>query len=155
CLDQQWLRALHLCFHPDRRRPGRNRRQEADDALPDRMIPDARASLFALVLAVLSVAATSARGEDIGPFYQAYAIVTGTDVRQRPWGMAQCLREVFVKVSGDPRLKEDPRVLELATHADRFVASFDYVDLMAGIPKKDDQGSYDRPHKLTVRFDPA
>jgi hypothetical protein len=27
--------------------------------------------------------------------------------------------------------------------------------MMAGIPKKDDQGSYDRPHRLTVRFDPA
>jgi uncharacterized protein len=27
--------------------------------------------------------------------------------------------------------------------------------MMAGIPKKDDQGSYDRPHKLTVHFDPA
>jgi hypothetical protein len=26
---------------------------------------------------------------------------------------------------------------------------------MAGIKKKDDQGSYDRPHRLTVQFDPA
>jgi hypothetical protein len=26
---------------------------------------------------------------------------------------------------------------------------------MAGIKKKDDQGSYDRPHRLTVHFDPA
>src|SRR5258708_16737343 len=76
-------------------------------------------------------------------------------MRQRPWGMAQCLREVLVKVSGDPRLKDDPRVIELAAHADRLVASFDYVDMMAGIPKKDDQGSYDRPHKLTVHFDPV
>jgi hypothetical protein len=93
--------------------------------------------------------------EDAGDFYQAYAIVTGTDMRQRPWGMAQCLREVLVKVSGDPQLKDDPRVAELAAHADRLVTSFDYVDLMAGIPKKDDQGSYDRPHKLTVHFDPV
>jgi len=114
-----------------------------------------RAWLLAFVLAALSTATAPARAEDVGVFYQAYAIVTGTDMRQRPWGMAQCLREVLVKVSGDPRLKDDPRVLELAAHADRFVASFDYVDMMAGIPKKDDQGSYDRPHKLTVRFDPA
>src|SRR5260370_2421550 len=62
---------------------------------------------------------------------------------------------VLVKVSGDPRLKDDPRVVELAAHADQFVGSFDYVDMMAGIPKKDDQGSYDRPHRLTVHFDPA
>jgi hypothetical protein len=87
--------------------------------------------------------------------YTAYAIVTGTDMRQRPWGFAQCLKEVLIKVAGDPRLKDDPRVAALADHADQFVASFDYVDLMAGIPKKDDQGSYDRPHRLTVHFDPA
>ena len=105
--------------------------------------------------AVLSAIAGSAAAEDPSDFYQAYAIVTGTDMRQRPWGMAQCLREVLVKVSGDPGLKDDARVLELAAHADQFIAAFDYVDMMAGIPKKDDQGSYDRPHKLTVHFDPA
>jgi hypothetical protein len=107
-----------------------------------------------LATALLSPAAP-ADAEDFSRFYQADAIVTGTDMRQRPWGMAQCLREVLVKLSGDPRLKEDPRVTELAAHANGFVASFDYVDMMAGIPKKDDQGSYDRPHRLTVRFDPA
>ena len=104
---------------------------------------------------LLPAVAEPAKAEDIGALYQAYAIVTGTDMRQRPWGMAQCLREVLVKVSGDPLLKDDPRAAELAAHADRLVASFDYVDMMAGIPKKDDQGSYDRPHKLTVHFDPA
>jgi hypothetical protein len=87
--------------------------------------------------------------------YSADAIVTGTDMRQRPWGFAQCLKEVLVKVAGDPRLKDDPRIGDMADHADRYVASFDYADLMAGIPKKDDQGSYDRPHRLTVHFDPA
>src|SRR6202047_5475437 len=107
------------------------------------------------VTALLSALAAPARAEDAADFYQANAIVTGTDMRQRPWGMAQCLREVLVKVAGDPRLKDDPRVLELAAHADQFVTSFDYVDMMAGIPKKDDQGSYDRPHKLTVHFDPS
>lgn len=112
-------------------------------------------ALLLWTLVLLSALPASGRAEHGGGFYQAYAIVTGTDMRQRPWGMAQCLREVLVKVSGDPRLKDDPRVLDLAAHADRFVAAFDYVDMMAGIPKKDDQGSYDRPHKLTVHFDPA
>jgi hypothetical protein len=93
--------------------------------------------------------------DDLGGLYRAYAIVTGTDMRQRPWGFAQCLREVLVKVSGEPRLKDDPRLEELAAHADQFVAAFDYLDLMAAYKKKDDQGSYDRPHKLTVQFDPA
>jgi hypothetical protein len=110
-------------------------------------------------IAALWAIALPLRGEEPAPdiawLYSADAIVTGTDMRQRPWGFAQCLREVLVKVSGDPRLKDDPRVAELAAHADRFVASFDYADLMAGIKKKDDQGSYDRPHRLTVQFDPA
>ena len=92
---------------------------------------------------------------NIGPMYVADAIVTGTDMRQRPWGFAQTLRDVLVRSSGDPRLKDDPRTAELAVHADRFVACFNYVDMMSGIPLHDDQGTYDRPHKLTVYFDPA
>ncbi|HUA77397.1 MAG TPA: DUF2066 domain-containing protein [Acetobacteraceae bacterium] len=87
--------------------------------------------------------------------YQAYAIVTGTDMRQRPWGFAQCLREVLVKVSGDPALRNDPRTAKLAEHADHLVAGFTYADMMAGIPLHDEQGTYDRPYKLTVTFDPA
>ena len=102
-----------------------------------------------------SARADESAADNITPLYSADAIVTGTDMRQRPWGFAQCLREVLVKVSGDPRLKDDPRVIDLAEHADQFVTAFDYVDLMAGIKKKDDQGSYDRPHRLTVHFDPA
>lgn len=87
--------------------------------------------------------------------YTANAIVTGTDMRQRPWGFAQCLKEVLVKVAGDPRLRDDPRVTALSDHADQYVASFDYVDLMAHLKRNDDQGSYDRPHRLTVHFEPA
>lgn len=90
----------------------------------------------------------------IGPMYRADAIVTGTDMRQRPWGFAKTLREVLVKVSGDPRLNEDPRTADLAEHADRLVACFTYLDLMAGVPLHDDQGTTDRPHRLTVSFDP-
>jgi uncharacterized protein len=91
----------------------------------------------------------------IDPLYQADVIVTGTDMRQRPWGFAQTLRSVLVKSSGDPRLKDGPRTAELAAHADELVLCFSYTDMMAGIPLKDDQGTYDRPHKLTVAFDPA
>jgi hypothetical protein len=89
------------------------------------------------------------------PMYQADAIVTGTDMRQRPWGFAQTLREVLVKVSGDPRLRNDPRTDELAAHADSLVACFDDLDLMAATPLHDDQGTADRPNRLNVRFDPA
>jgi uncharacterized protein len=112
--------------------------------------------IVAITLCALSAGvARPARAEDQSGLYHAYAIVTGTDMRQRPWGFAQCLVEVLVKVSGDPRLKHDPRTTALAAHADRYITAFDYVDMMAGIKKNDDQGSYDRPHKLTVHFDPA
>ena len=90
-----------------------------------------------------------------GPMYRADVIVTGTDMRQRPWGFAQTMREVLVKSSGDPRLGDDPRTARLARHAIRFVACFDYVDMMAGVPLHDDRGTSDRPHKLTVYFIPA
>ena len=95
------------------------------------------------------------RPPNIGPMYQADAIVTGTDMRQRPWDFAQTLREVLVKSSGDSRLKDDPRTAQLAVRADRFVACIDYVDMMAAVPLHDDQGTSDRPHKLTVYFIPA
>ncbi|MBV9521169.1 MAG: DUF2066 domain-containing protein [Alphaproteobacteria bacterium] len=106
--------------------------------------------LFSMALLALGAPPGSAQETR---FYEASAIVTGTDMRSRPSGFAQCLREVLAKVSGEPRLAKDPRVAALAAHADRFVLSFDYVDLMAGIPRHDDQGTYDRPHDLSVRFD--
>jgi hypothetical protein len=87
--------------------------------------------------------------------YEARVIVTGTDMRSRPWGFAQCLADVLVKVSGDPALAHDARVASLAAHADTLVTGFDYWDRMSGIPHHDDQGSSDRPYNLTVRFDPA
>ena len=94
-----------------------------------------------------------AQGAD--ELYQAVAIVTGSDMRSRPTGFARCLREVLVKVSGEPRLQGDARVSALAAHADALVASFDYEDLDAAVKHHDDQGTYDRPFALTVRFDPA
>jgi hypothetical protein len=111
--------------------------------------------LVLLAAALVTFAASPGRAQDTGELYQAVAIVTGTDMRSRPSGFAHALREVLVKVSGEPRLLRDPRVAELAAHADALVLSFDYVDQLAGIPRHDDQGTYDRPHDLTVRFDSA
>src|SRR5271163_2022039 len=55
---------------------------------------------------------------NIDAIYQADVIVTGTDMRQRPWGFAQTFRTVLVKSSGNPLLMGNPRVDELAAHAD-------------------------------------
>jgi hypothetical protein len=62
---------------------------------------------------------------------------------------------VLVKVSGDPRLRSDPRVAAAGRHAADYVASFAYVDPIAATRPKDDQGTYDRSENLTVTFDPA
>ena len=97
----------------------------------------------------------SARADTTSDLYKSTVIVTGFDMRNRPAGFARALHEVLVKLSGEPRLDQNSRVKELAAHADKLVASFDYVDQMAGIPIHDEQGTYDRPYYLTVIFDRA
>jgi uncharacterized protein len=111
--------------------------------------------LVMLSVAFVGVSPGSIRAQDTRDLYQATVTVTGSDMRSRPTGFARCLREVLVKVSGEPRLRDDPRVSELAAHADKLVVSFGYVDLDAAFKIHDDQGTYDRPHDLTVHFDPA
>lgn len=113
------------------------------------------AFLIALPLALVSATAPSSRAQVTSVFYRATVIVTGTDMRSRPFGFAQALRAVLVNVSGEPRLRDDPRVSALAAHADALVASFSYVDRMAGRPYHDEQGTRDRPYNLTVTFVPA
>jgi uncharacterized protein len=110
--------------------------------------------LIALPLAFVSATGPSSSAQATSELYQATVIVTGYDMRSRPSGFAQALRWVLVNVSGEPRLRGDPRVSALAAHADALVASFHYVDQMAGIPYHDEQGTYDRPYNLTVRFVP-
>jgi len=110
--------------------------------------------ILLLVVSSVAVAGQSGKAQDMSGFYQATAIVTGSDRRSRPAGFARCLREVLVKVSGEPRLYHDPRVDRLAAEADLFIASFDYVDQLAAYHHHDDQGTYDRPFNLTVHFVP-
>ncbi len=87
--------------------------------------------------------------------YEGRVVVTGTDMRSRPAGLAKCLADVLVQVAGDPALLTDPRATALGRDAAGLVAGFDYVDRMSGMRHNDEQGSSDRPYYLTVRFDPA
>src|SRR5436853_4272687 len=114
-------------------------------------------ALFLVILsvAVVATAPRSGRAQDTSNLYQATITVTGYDMRSRPYGFAQTLRAVLVNVSGETRLRDDPRVAALAAHADAFVASLSYVDLDAANKIHDDQGTYDRPYDLTVHFVPA
>jgi uncharacterized protein len=115
----------------------------------------ARISALIICLAAtltLGGGAAAAAGDDL---YQAQTVVTGQGEESRGVGFADCLQQVLVKVSGDPRLGGDPRVAALARQAATLVAAFDYRDRMAGIPVHDEQGTRDRPYDLTVSFEPA
>jgi len=105
-----------------------------------------------LAVAMLGCGAAAAGPGDL---YQARTIVTGTGEESRASGFADCLAEVLVKVSGDPRLAGEPRLAAVAGKAGTLVRDFRYRDRMAGIPVHDEQGTRDRPHDLTVRFDRA
>jgi hypothetical protein len=87
--------------------------------------------------------------------YRAVFVVTGTGEANRRTGFAQCLGDVLVKLTGDQTILEDPRLPEFAGQAASFVESFGYRDRFEGMPLRDEQGSYDRPHNLTVAFDRA
>src|SRR5215472_15184503 len=96
-----------------------------------------QATLLVAAAAGLGLPAPSAGADTTSDLYKSTVIVTGFDMRNRPAGFARALHEVLVKLSGEPRLDRDPRVNELAVHADKLVVSFDYVDQYAGIPIHD------------------
>lgn len=87
------------------------------------------------------------------PLYEGRAITTGTDPRERPGGFVRALADVLAKVGADPALRDDPRAA--APPAGEFVLDFAYIDRMAHMSRRDEQGSRDRPYDLLVRFDPA
>lgn len=107
------------------------------------------------LLILLPFLAPRAQAQLSPALYQATAIVTGTDLRQRPLGFAETLTEVLVKVSANPTLADNPKLAALAQHADSLVSSFFYVDPEAWRLHHDDQGTYDRSYELTVHFAPA
>jgi uncharacterized protein len=109
--------------------------------------------VISLLLIALSLAAGNAARAD--NLYQTKAVVSGRGEVNRQLGFAQCLEDVLVKVSGDPDLIGDKRVAQLGGNAAGLVEKFAYRDFYEGRPLHDEQGSYDRPHFLTVDFMPA
>ena len=103
---------------------------------------------FAVAGFVLSIVApiSLASAQENSALYQATAIVTGTDMRQRPLGFARCLTEVLIKLTGVPDLANNPALATLSEHADALVTSFSYVDPRAGLLHHDDQGTYSRSY---------
>jgi uncharacterized protein len=108
-----------------------------------------RSVLFGLLL-VISLGVTPARADDL---YRAQTAVTGQGEPNRLIGFAACLEDVLIKASGALQLAGDPRLEPLKSRAADFVTAFDYHDQMSGKPKRDEQGTRDRPYDLIVDFD--
>lgn len=92
------------------------------------------------------------QAEPIIDLYRAQVFVTGERAETRDPALLQGYRDVMVKVSGDPRLLSDKRLD--AGFDPSVVHTFSYRDLMAGIPKHDEQGTRDRPFELTIDYAP-
>lgn len=106
------------------------------------------ACVLSMLFAVPCTAAAGS-GDDL---YTASAIVTGTGEKNRLLGFRDCLDRVLIRVSGDQRVLDQPKMAELGAKPGAFVTSFSYRDRLAGKPVHDEQGTYDRPHDLTCRF---
>ena len=64
--------------------------------------------------------------------------------------LRRALGIVLARLSGNPALEEDARVLALDPAP--LVLDLSYEDVLIDRPLHDEQGSYDRPFLLTVRF---
>jgi uncharacterized protein len=113
-----------------------------------------RLSIILSVLAVLWIDDSIAQPESLDDVYTTRVVVTGKDERNRPLGFKLCFEDVLIKASGDASIVSDKRFERLAAGAGQYVSTFSYRDRLEGKPVHDEQGTYDRPHFLTCRFDP-
>lgn len=114
-----------------------------------------RLAAFLCVAVLASLPRQPAIAAEVLNLYQGHAIVTGTVKENRPGGYATALEEVLVKVSGDPRLIGDKRVVALQAKAATLIDRHRYYDLLTGNPTHDEQGTRDRPYDLIVDFNRA
>ena len=110
--------------------------------------PIIRISLIA-ALAVWAGTLTAAADN----LYRAQTIVTGQGEANRIIGFAACLEDVLIKVSGALKLAGDPRLDVYKSRSADFVSGYSYHDQMSGTPKRDEQGTRDRPYDLVVDFE--
>jgi len=108
-------------------------------------------SLIAILAAALICCASAAAADD--SLYRAKTVVTGQLEPNRLLGFGKCLVDVLIKVSGQPDLAGDDRLVPYKSKAREFVSDFSYHDEFAGKPHRDEQGTRDRPYDLTVEFD--
>jgi hypothetical protein len=119
------------------------------------------ALLTALVLTLPALAAQEIPDgqmpavDETGALYRSVTVVTGTRIETRLPGFAETLVDVLVKVTGDMTIRHESGLARAAKDAQDLVLRFSYRDRLAGKPVHDEQGTHDRPHFLTVDFDPA
>jgi hypothetical protein len=119
------------------------------------------ALLTGLVLTLPALAAQEVPDGQMPPvdetaaLYRSVTVVTGTRIETRLPGFAETLVDVLVKVTGDMTIRHERGFARAAKDAQDLVLRFSYRDRLAGKPVHDEQGTHDRPHFLTVDFDPA
>jgi hypothetical protein len=106
-----------------------------------------------IALAAMLTSSVGAFAAATDNLYRAQTIVTGQGEANRVTGFAACLEDVLIKVSGALKLAGDDRLAAFKSHAADFVSAYTYHDQMSGKPKRDEQGTRDRPYDLTVEFD--
>jgi hypothetical protein len=106
---------------------------------------------MSVAAALTCLSGAMARAAD--DLYRAQAVVTGQGEANRIIGFAACLEDVLIKVSGALKLSGDRRLAATKSNAKNLVTAFSYHDQMSGKPKRDEQGTRDRPYDLTVDFD--
>ncbi len=109
-----------------------------------------RRTLLAAALLILCCA--TAQSAEVKDLYSAQAIVTGTVEPERTRGFRAGLADLVVKLTGDARLQDDPRLAPLLNNPRHFVEHFEYEDRMKGIPVHDEQGTRERPYYLRMWF---
>lgn len=87
--------------------------------------------------------------------YKATAFVTGTQEPERSRGFREGLRQVVVKLTGNPELVDSPGIAAALERPADFIAQFSYEDRMKGLAVHDEQGTRERPHFLFITFDRA
>jgi hypothetical protein len=110
-------------------------------------------AIIVVLIALLCGAWEPVKPWPIEDVYTARTVVTGKDERNRPLGFRLCFADVLVKASGDYTIVSDKRVPKLAAHAEQYITEFSYRDVLEDKPLGDEQGTYDRPHYLTCKFD--
>ena len=110
-------------------------------------------AIIGIFLAAALACCTATPATAAEDLYRAQTVVTGEGEANRLIGFTSCMEDVLIKVSGAERLAGDRRLAAYKAKAKDFVTAFDYHDQFSGKPKRDEQGTRDRPFDLTVDFD--